>query len=432
MNPSNTFAFAMLALSLARCAPSNSKGNAAITGRIVGGGSAARADTIASTVTAFTVAIDGKLTAISSAATIDDSGRYTVKVSLDGTTSDIVVQASVGGAVSARAILSAALEINGQGLAAPANTETTIEADVFIDARTQGIWDANTTTAGLRRLIDASTAAAISTSATRAADVRGTAVVVVAALDARANASARVGVSASQLQAFMTSETAAQAQLDRVLDGATSDAAVATAVQANETAVASGSATSGISDAQFSYTTALFVHAGSSFAAPLSGASQNAWRRHAAQLRADAEARANASALEALAASASVTSHEAEIKLALDASIDASGGTQANLDAALATYHAQLKADFESSVAALKAGAAVAVDTTLASANSLAVTFSAGLSAAGSNTDQMAQALAEYLLGVSTTVNADASLGSLNATQIGAAATLVANLDFPG
>ena len=234
-------------------------------------------------------------------------------MNLKGPTSDIVVQASVGSAVSAKTIVSGTLDVNGHIIAAPANTESSVEADVFVDAKTHGLWTTNTTTAGLRGILDAPTTAAISISATYGADVHTAAVAATVALDARAKTmtSASVGVSASALQAFLSVETSAQAALDVTLDASTSDAAVSAAVKTNDAAVVSAYQASGISDAQFAAAAQIMTYAYVSQGAQISTAVHNAWRLHAAHARADAEARANAAALAVLAASTSATADAA-------------------------------------------------------------------------------------------------------------------------
>lgn len=413
------------------CGSTANKGNAQINGRVIGSGSAARADTNASTVTAFTVDDQGRLVSISGEADVAVDGRYTLKVNVSDVTSDIIVQASTGGVASAKTIVSAAVVANATVMAAPANTETTVEADIFIDARAHG-WDSNASSAGLRRFVDAKTAAKISIGTTYTADIHTAALAVMAALDARAQTMTSVGATASAVQAFVKTETDAQVQADIALDAATTDAAVTVAVEAEDSAVAAGAVASGISNAQQSAGVSVAAYAAGSVGVQLSADAQAAWRLHAAHLRADAEARTNSAALAALAASASATADAAAAKGTLDSAIDASAGVQAAIDTAVATYHTAIKADFKSSAVSLRVGADTSIESVGAASATFAATLNAALVAAGADTQKMATAFATFATSISASVHADVVLSGLAAPEVEASVALATTLGFAG
>ena len=176
-------------------------------------------------IAAFQVQGDGSLSAISEGATQTDAqGRYTVTVDLSaGVATDIIVRAGEEGQEVGSVIVTETLEAGDEATAAPITVESSVEVDVYIEARASGSWDEDeSTSSGLRALISAELAEALVASGDYESGVEASARATLSAMSTWSQTLRQeaVGASEAEVSAALEAQAEAQAEHDARLDEA--------------------------------------------------------------------------------------------------------------------------------------------------------------------------------------------------------------------
>lgn len=197
--------------------PQGSADSATVEGRVDDQGR--RAAVQGAVVTAYRIDADGSLIRIDDSATevtTDASGSYSIDIQFDegvDVMSDVVIRAESTTFGQAHTLVTGDVAVDSTVTAAAMDTETSLEAEIYIDARVDGDWDDSTMSVPmLRTMVGARTATAFD---------------VVSDLDSQGSAELDVVTDAvlSSMVAFNTvlrgeamSETSADADFDAVLD----------------------------------------------------------------------------------------------------------------------------------------------------------------------------------------------------------------------
>jgi hypothetical protein len=180
----------------------------------------------ASMVRASTVGPGGQLTLVGEAE-VSAQGSYTLEVPADE--QRLVIQAvNSSGTVVASTLLDASGEAGSEAVAPPMDSESSLEAEVFVQMVADGAQVAETNTVDMRARINSKMAAAARQGATTRdivkTRVKALAEAVRAAQETEIRAYAKAGVNTSQ-SALFQAELAASARLNAALDAGTSIAA---------------------------------------------------------------------------------------------------------------------------------------------------------------------------------------------------------------
>ena len=176
----------------------------------------------ATKVRASTVAQGGQLSLVGEVE-VSAQGSYSLEVPAEE--QRLVIQAvDSSGTVVASALLDASGEAGGETVAPPMDSESSLEAEVFVQMMADGAQAAETNTVDLRTRINAKMAAAAKQGATTREAVRARvealARAVRAAQETEVRAYAKAGVNTSQ-SALFQAELAASAKLNAALDAGT-------------------------------------------------------------------------------------------------------------------------------------------------------------------------------------------------------------------
>ncbi|HYV47718.1 MAG TPA: hypothetical protein VFA20_22825 [Myxococcaceae bacterium] len=342
---------------------------------------------------------DGTLTQMqdSKTAKVDASGQYSVTIT--SSADHVIIQAlDAQGQVVASGLYESVQPGIQTYVAAPLDTETSVEASVLVQMIRRGSSSAQANSVDLRARIDAQVAAAVKASSDPDAKIQALADAAISAQRTEEKSYQQAGLTVTQ-QSLFTAEAAAAAHLSAALDHG-DDAATAYATFFTELQAARAAAgvteqqqakAEHCSSASFSATLQARLQASIDGAAVISAAV-----RQAAALEADASASAVTATLQAAGAAQASVDAAAAAAVALRAALSASTSASASASAWRA-YQAAIKgdADVTGSVlgnylsvststhlivdsALLASGSAAAtLDTTLST------TFEATLSAAG-------------------------------------------------
>lgn len=350
-------------------------------------------------ITAYEVQADGSLTAISSGNVESAAdGTYSVVVELTSQTmSDIVIVADDNGAQGS-VIVSGELSAGSTLTAAPIDTETTVETDIYVEARAQGSWETGSSnTAQLRAWITAELAAAIHGSTDYASNVASCARATTSAMASWSGALAHsaVGATSSEIEAAIAAQTQAQAALDAQLHAATSQAEVDAAIEAYFDATVEAHSNAGITLEQMSNAAqaaaeAMLVYSGELTADAYAAAVSDAEQMRAALVRTAVEARFQAMAA-ASGVQQSVQQAGATLQTELEATASAGANAAADAQTAWGNYQASIEAELQAHIQAAAQSALAQVENTIDTAQASLSSALSSISASAS-VDVVAQA----------------------------------------
>lgn len=430
-----------IALSTTGCGPGGNAEpaghSASVNGRVSDG--ASFAPVANASVTAYVYA-NGSLQVASETVTTDAAGDYSLTLEFDTeTVSDVIVQAEGDAAFEASALLSGTLADGDSATAPPMSAETTLEAEVYVDARAEASWGGASTSAGLRAQIDADIAALIAASASEAADIAACTASVIAGMEARAAmlADESIGLTQAQIDAFLAAETQAQAELDAALDAAgSSQAQIDAAVEVYLDAIAAAYASAGVTSTQLAETVQAQATAAMAAGTALSSAAEAQAVMAAEAAKADAIGAANTAAFTALGAQATVLATIASAQVTLEASIEASAGVVADIETAWANYNAAIEAELRAQVESMQASGGAAIDTVTASlasaqaaldsaVSSAEASLEASLASAGSDVEALADAYGAFSLAVDAAVSGNVTVAQMTSAQVDATVSIL-------
>lgn len=157
-------------------------------------------------------------------ADVDASGHYRIGVDVsDGAISDLIVRIESGGEKQGSVIVAGSVRAMTTVEAAPINTETTVEAEAYASARSEGHWEEREGSSTLLRAhINADVAAEVHGGSQTEADILALGQAASASIKAYAEAflDADVGVTEAELESALTALTDARASLDAALHAA--------------------------------------------------------------------------------------------------------------------------------------------------------------------------------------------------------------------
>lgn len=365
-------AAALLAGTAACGGPSEDSNKGTVNGRVENTG-AMPVDGAA--ITAYRVEADGSLTAISSGnVQTSADGTYSVVVELaSDTMSDIVIVADNNGAEGS-VIVSGELSSGGSITAAPIDSETTVETDVYIEANAEGNWDSSCTTAQLRTWISAEMAAAIEGSTDYAGTVQTWAQATTSAMVSWSGTLAHeaVGATSAEIEAALEGGAQAQASLDAQLHAAQSQAEIDAALEAHAEATIQAYADAGITVEQMSNASQAAMEAMVTYAGDLSAdararAISDAEQTRGLFVQAAVEARFEAMAA-AGAAQQNVVQAGETLQADLEAAASAGASAAADVEAAWSDYRASVETELEATVSAGAQTALSQVESAIATA----------------------------------------------------------------
>lgn len=380
-------------------------------------------------VTAFEVEANGSLTAVSDSVTTGVDGSYRLEVTFGSSSiSDLVVEATSSGSFEGRAIISSEIRDGSVVSAPPITGETTVEADVYVEARSS--FDSHTTTEGLRAMIDSQTSAAIETSNRYQQDVRDLAFSVVTGLRARGRmlVHSSVGITESTLQAFLEAEADAQADLDSALHLATTQSQVDAAISAYVSAMAN--ARSSIDPSHWSQSVQAQVTAAISTSLSLSSNVSSELRVHLERMKAEAVAGANQAAFTALGASGSLMGELQYARMQIDAALEASGGVQSSIDSAWFTYETFIRSELKMQVESMHSGGSYAIDTVQSTLLTSLSSLQSAITEAGGNVEALISAYGSFTAVLDASVRGNGTLGELSSAQLDATISVLATLNL--
>jgi hypothetical protein len=187
-------------------------------------------------VTAHRVSGKGRTSITGEAGETDAEGNFSVSVDVASSIKDFVVSAEKESAGSGEVIVSKTLEEDAQITVEPISVESSVEADVYVEARGSGEWSgdgcAGCTTAQLRTMIESNTAALVDTSTDYQSDVQAEARAVVAGMKAwERGLEENAGAAQADIDAALEAQTTARGELSTAIANAESESEVDTAVE---------------------------------------------------------------------------------------------------------------------------------------------------------------------------------------------------------
>ncbi len=407
------------------------EGSGTISGQVTDG--SAFAPVSGAVVAAFQVEADGSLRAISDEVTTDASGRYELTVRFEGSSiSDVLVTAE--GNVEAKAIVSGRLRDGGRVTAPPMNDETTVEGDVYVEARAEGSWNSDCTTSGLRSRIDATVAASVRAGASYSTNVSTLARSVVAGMRARGQMLLYTGsgIVRSAYDAALAAEAEAQGELDEALDTADTQAEVEAAIELYFEAVIEGYEEAGITLGQYSQSiqaeASAFVNASVSFSSQI----LESIRLRLESEKAELIGRANEASMAALGATQTVLDGLESARAQLEASIEASAGVQSQIESAWASYNAYVQAELKTQLESVRSGASGAVDQVQSGIATAQGTLESALTSAGENVEAIVDAYGDFVLAIEASITGNVTLGTLAQAQVEATVRVLLNVNLNG
>jgi hypothetical protein len=407
-----------------------SQGVQAFAGQGLGGSGSVSA---ASKVQVNSVGANGALTLVAEAE-ISAQGSYTVDVPAGE--ERLVIQAvDDSGAVVASALLDASGEAGETTPAPPMDSESSLEAEVFVQMVAQGAQAAQTDTVDLRARINAKMAAAAqqgaSTREAVQARVKVLAESIRAAQEAEIRAYAKAGVQTSQ-SALFDAELEASAKLNAALDAGTAAEGAYQEFYVSLAAAAEKLGAKAQEQAQAESSASVAFRATAK--ARLSGQDVQPLLDASLRSAASAEARASGAALTAILKAAAATDEAtqqastaaAALRSSVSASTTASAAAQAftSFSASVSTA-----TDVKATVLGSYVGANLATQTALSAAVQATVAASATLDAAlnaavtaavtGTQTDvtKLAAGIADAYAAYATAVKAQATALSVFGTK---------------
>jgi hypothetical protein len=353
-------------------------------------------------VSAYHVESDGDLRLISNGTTTTDAdGRYRLQVFLSGEGVErILVQATASGAGSdaGSVLVEAALEAGATVTAAPIEVETSVEADVYVEARASGDFDAERhSRAVLRTFVSAELAARVQAIAedTGSADYEAEVAAVAEAALAFSEAwyvsltDETSGASEATVEAAFEALAEAQVDLDEALDAAEGSSEVDAALQAYLEASLDAYLDAGVTHTQLVVAVQAAAEASFAYATELTADVEAALRARVAWTEAMVVSTATDAWFAALEAEGAVTASVvsdvedagATLRTSVEAAVDAGASAESDIADAFATYESAVSAELDAMISGMGAGTVTAYATVEAAIDAAAGTMATAIAA---------------------------------------------------
>lgn len=366
------------------------------------------------TVTAARVTSNGSFESIGETQTqVNANGGFTMTVDM-AAAQHLVIKAEHQG-TKLHGFLAAEVENGSTYTLKPINVESSAEASVF--ARLVAIGQANSVgKADIETAVSAQAAASIRAS-TSAVNQIAASLVNAAQVRARFYAEYSGNAANQQMNAAAELRVQAQFQLEQALANASSQQQVDAAIEAYLNAKAEAYVNSGLSEAEASLLLDMYAEAMVRGTSSLSSQVRNDIRARYAfysSIALDKAVRAQATAS---GFSQSTVQAIASAGTQLKATLKASSGASAEINAAFETYHEDVRSAMESD-SSVNAQVIVSVDAEINSTAGVKAVFNTAMQAAAT-AEAMVQAYAAFTTGVELIVNSHgAGLGSANAEAV--------------
>lgn len=330
-------------------------------------------------VTAAEVDGEGRTDITGMQAMTDAEGNFSLKVDVSAeaegearTVSDFVVQAQKDDGPTSEVIVSQELTADEEVKTEPITVESSVESDAYVEARVSGEWQAEgggnggsepcmgCTTANLRSMIDAETAAMIDASQDYQADLEAESKAVVSGMKGWAKGLMdNAGAAEADIEAALQAQTEARATLSAALYDAESSSEVDSAWETYSQAVVSAYTDNNITAEHLAVGAQSAAEAMLHFQSDLSAqaeqrakAAAELWR--AQKVRASVEAKINAMAEASMDQKTQVESAGDALETKLRNAGEASSDFQAKIEQAWEDYESSVRTQF---MAALEAEA---------------------------------------------------------------------------
>ncbi|GEM_PF-5371366 len=320
-------------------------------------------------VTAHRVSGQGRTSITGESGETDAEGNFSVSVDVQSAIKDFVVSAQKESAGSGEVIVSKTLEQDGSVTVEPISVESSVESDVYVEARSSGSWSdggcEGCTTAQLRTMIESNTAALVDASADYQSDVQAEAKAVVAGMKAwERGLQENAGAAQADIDAALETQTTARGTLSTALADAESSSEVEAAIETYIDAVATAYSDNNIDAKMRGVAAQSTAEAMTALQAAMTAqAKQRArvnaelWR--AQRVHAAVEAHADAMAEWSQSRQDAVAQAYTDLQADLEAAASASSDFETQLEDAWANYCSDVRAEI---YAALEAEADSGID----------------------------------------------------------------------